>query len=259
MTIHISFIPFVGVLFTEGGGRLQGTWQDGELTDRKAVFTFPHGGAKLYGEWRNGEMKRARYESDTCCGVRASVRQTYQYEPSTDECFCLHPLLADPYESERVCVRPSSIPGAEEGLFTTRPLVAGEVAAFYNGVRVPHKIVDRRPWRDNSNCISLDETYAIDVPLEYASTSVYCASLGHKANHAFGSAQNAEYALFWHPRWGDIKCVRAIRDIPEGEEVLVAYGYAAKGGPEWYKQARKAWQNSQQQQQKEEEDMQCEA
>lgn len=45
------------------------------------------------------------------------------------------PLEPDPYESETVQVRLSSVPGAEEGLFARRPLPPETVLAFYNGVR----------------------------------------------------------------------------------------------------------------------------
>ena len=40
----------------------------------------------------------------------------------------------------------------------------------------PYK-VDKRAWRDNDNCISLDAEYAIDVPKASASLSAYCATL----------------------------------------------------------------------------------
>ena len=51
--------------------------------------------------------------------------------------------------------------------------------------------VDARDWRENSNTISLDDDWVIDVPKQYASTNVYCASLGHKANHSF--TPNSKY------------------------------------------------------------------
>jgi hypothetical protein len=71
----------------------------------------------------------------------------------------------------------------------------------------------------------------IDVPQEWAAT--YCASLGHKANHR--TPVNAEYAPLYHPRFGDVKCVRCVRDVAAGEELTVDYGYLGDHGyPDWW-------------------------
>jgi SET domain-containing protein len=39
-------------------------------------------------------------------------------------------------------------------------------------------------------------------------------------------------------RFGETKCILAIRNIEKGEEILVHYSYAMKGNftPEWYKE-----------------------
>ena len=138
----------------------------------------------------------------------------------------------------------------------------------------PYK-VDKRAWRDNDNCISLDAEYAIDVPKASASLSAYCATLvlslalshslfaslaraahslclcthyvpthrhtpqGHKANHAF--ANNAEYVPVYHPRFGHIKGIRAVKPIAAGSEVLVNYGYTSQM-PKWYRELHQALQ-----------------
>lgn len=120
-----------------------------------------------------------------------------------------------------------------QGLFARIPLYAGEVAAFYNGVRVPHELVDARDWDANENTISLDEDTVIDVPAALAGTAAYTASLGHKANHR--SPVNAVYAPMYHPRFGDIKCVRCVCDVPAGDELTVDYGYHGDHGyPAWW-------------------------
>jgi len=62
--------------------------------------------------------------------------------------------------------------------------------------------VDRRPWRSNDNCISLDEDVAIDVPRAYSSLATYRATVGHKANHSF--MPNAKYVQVYHARFGYI-------------------------------------------------------
>ena len=109
---------------------------------------------------------------------------------------------------------------------------------YYNGLRVPHTKVDRRPWRLNDNCISLDADCAIDVPCHMASTDVYRATIGHKANHSF--EPNAEYVQVFHPRFGHIKGIRALRPILPHTEVLVHYGYTNQM-PKWYKQVLASW------------------
>lgn len=58
---------------------------------------------------------------------------------------------------------------------------------------------------------------------------------------------------FVHPRFGPIKCIRAVRPVQKDEELLVAYGYDHKptgeNGPEapdWYKQELQEFQQRQQ-------------
>ncbi len=61
----------------------------------------------------------------------------------------------------------------------------------------------------------------LDVPQDMSSVTSYCATLGHKANHAF--VPNARFVQLEHPRFGLIVAVRAVRDIKEGEEVSYMY------------------------------------
>ena len=168
--------------------------------------------------------------------------QVFVFDDSEHACedqLSASPLLADPFETARVCVRPSTTPGSGEGLFACRALAAGEIASFYNGCYVSQLVVDGRPWAANSNAISLTAHVALDVPAPFDQLSHYCASLGHKANHSF-TAPNAKYDLCFHPRWGLIKCVRTLRPINENEEIFVDYGYSARGGPAWFRAGRQA-------------------
>ena len=94
----------------------------------------------------------------------------------------------------------------------------------------------------NDNTISLDENIVIDVPVKYADLSVYCATLGHKANHSF--QPNCKYSPFEHPYFGKIKCICTIRKVQANDELTVAYGYDHNGlgknnadAPLWYKEA----------------------
>ena len=113
-------------------------------------------------------------------------------------------------------------------------MCAGRIVSWYNGVRVPCAEVDNRPdWSLNDNVINLDEDTAIDVPPELSSCKAYCASLGHKANHARPGTNNAEYDDCFHPRFGEIKCIRLVRDVAAGEEITVDYCFLDET-PDWY-------------------------
>ena len=46
------------------------------------------------------------------------------------------PLLEDVHDAKTVYVAESSIPGAAEGVFLSRDLGKGSLAAIYNGVRI---------------------------------------------------------------------------------------------------------------------------
>lgn len=82
---------------------------------------------------------------------------TFSFDESDRETISSNPMLRDPYESERVFVKTSTIPDAGDGLFAKRKLKAGEVVSFYNGIRLTHAEVDERDWALNSNTISIDE------------------------------------------------------------------------------------------------------
>ena len=52
-------------------------------------------------------------------------------------------MKSDPYELDLVYVKQSEIPESGEGLFAKVDLPSGMVVSFYNGIKVPHKTVDR--------------------------------------------------------------------------------------------------------------------
>ena len=246
-------------------GELRGEWREGVLHGA-ARFVYPDGASSLVGRWVEGDMYAASYDGGALAAaggggggdevptgraaralrrratsvapgsVAAATAATFRFDESTASRIARQPLLRDPYESAAVVVRPSRIPGSGEGLFARRALRAGAIAAWYNGVRTPCEEVDGRPdWDLNDNVINLDEQTAIDVPPPLTPTSAYCASLGHKANHS--RANNAEYTCAFHPRFGDIKCVRTLRHVAAGEEILVDYTFFDETPP-WYDASR---------------------
>lgn len=66
------------------------------------------------------------------------------------------------------------------------------------------KKVDRRPWSENNNTITVDD-HVVDIPPQWSSTDKYCASLAHKANCSEITKINSKYDLFYnHPRYADL-------------------------------------------------------
>ena len=42
-----------------------------------------------------------------------------------------------------------------------------------------------------------------------------------------------QYEPFYHPRFGNIKCIRAVEDIPAGAEIFVVYEYEVGESGRW--------------------------
>eukprot|EP00003_Mantamonas_plastica_P032292 TRINITY_DN8724_c0_g2_i1.p1 TRINITY_DN8724_c0_g2~~TRINITY_DN8724_c0_g2_i1.p1 ORF type:complete len:424 (+),score=142.16 TRINITY_DN8724_c0_g2_i1:65-1336(+) len=175
-----------------------------------------------------------REQFDALCALWHQTpedKKIFNADVSTATVISSHPLLVDPMEQELIIVHESNIEGL--GLFAKRAIEKNTVVAWYNGVRVPQKEVDARDWKENNNAISLDsDEIAIDVPPNEFPFATYRASSGHFANHAAPN-NNCEYRICWHPRFGDIKCVYAVKDVEEGEELCCDYGYGSDA-PEWY-------------------------
>ena len=237
---------------------MEGGWKGGMITSDHAIYTYPDGVSQLVGKWEEVRIRRCACENLTLSPaiqnemVAAVFRKKgdergpqegeplYEYDPSTEDSISSHPLLSDPYESERVRVGPSTVEDGGEGLFARRKMMKGEVVAFYNGILVSHEEVDAREWALNANTISLDDDWVIDVPPDASDLESYRASLGHKANcQITQDLNNSKYDLFTHPRFGVIKCIRLVRDVEEGEEIFVDYDYTTEC-PEWYGAPRSA-------------------
>lgn len=210
-----------GVLqtFDEFGGSVIGTVDsEGRLTGDNIAYVYPDKETALIGQFEDGQLVSARAAkilkdvATTTTAVmsgggehklpkfsyRTDFPENACFDVSSRDVLSLQPLLCDVYEQDRVYVKKSLIENAGEGLFARIVLKADEVASFYNGVRLSHDEVDSRDWSANGNTLSLDENTVIDVPAEYASTDVYCATLGHKANHS--KEPNCKYDVFYHPR-----------------------------------------------------------
>ena len=82
--------------------------------------------------------------------------------------------------------------------------------------------------------MALPQSEVINVPEQYWNISHYRATLGHKVNHSFNST-NSRFGLAYHPRFGNIRAIYAIKNITKGSEIFSNYAYKPGSAvPEWY-------------------------
>ena len=125
--------------------------------------------------------------------------EEFTSDPSTSTHLSSSPLQRDPYEAQLVAVRRSSIPGAGVGVFTTAPVTAGTIIAYFNGVHKHKKDVFSEAERSEYLAEGAHHNEMLDIPEEFRSWSSYQASAGHLINH--GAEGNVEYVDCWHPRY----------------------------------------------------------
>ena len=207
---------------------------EGTFSGDMIFYIYPGHRHALLGVFVDGVMMKAKgallnstftYHSDRPPSYKLIDNETvYKHDPSSHDYISSDPLLPDHYEQVRVTVQvvqPSTISGAGEGLFAKTDLGKGEVVSFYNGTRLSHKEVDGREWSLNGNTISFNDNCVLDMPNECSTLDNYTASLGHKANHSFNP--NCSYDFFYHPRFGEIKCIKTLRTIEHSEELTCCY------------------------------------
>jgi len=141
----------------------------------------------------------------------------------------LAPTVPDPYEASTVKVAPSLIDGAGGGLFSARSVREGELVAYFAGVTV-----EEGDAGDSEYAINWEGGARLDVPLGLRQQG-YCATLGHMACHSF--EPNIQYVWAVHPRFGRVRALRALKDLPVGEELLADYKYGLSKAPAWYRVA----------------------
>ena len=233
----------------EGGGWLTGQLDSrGEMTGDNIAFIYPDLSTAILGRFDRGVLVSGlpgritglEVVEDIAVPQISLVNQAdrVSFSLSTEESVGLQPLVRDPYETRTVEVRPSQVGGGGEGLFLRRNVKRNEVVAFYNGVRLPPRHGRKESWEDSGYKIftNTEEVWGerMDLPGDLVDTQNYRATLGHKINHNFD--YNCTEWFFQHPRHGLIPCITAVRDIEEGEELFLHYGYDPRNCPGWYQQ-----------------------
>ena len=115
----------------------------GETGVRRGVYLYPDWASCVSGTWRGHTLEEGGYCSLTqlclhnsslaSLSTEPSHNLSLTYSPPSYSSTGLPPTIMDPFENNTVEVRPSHIPGSNEGLFTTRPVARGELVSFYSG------------------------------------------------------------------------------------------------------------------------------
>lgn len=207
---------------------------DGEDT----LYLYPDEETCMVGRWDNGEMVEARegaIDKIWCSkeGIPLISLQkvetnenTFHFDPSTKTHLSDDPHVPDPMETKFVEIRKSELTGAGEGLFLIKDVEANEIIAFFNGVRVTIEDANKLPvHRESSHKIWNDwndQDEMLDITPEYRAVESYQATLGHKIN--FSKQPTVEYDFIFHPRFGEIRSVRALTSLKAGTELTSMYG-----------------------------------
>jgi hypothetical protein len=69
------------------------------------------------------------------------ITSAFQYSPATNKRLSVPNLLEDPYETAKVEVGPSAIPGAGDGVFIKEAAAAGEVLRWGHFVQEQQQVV----------------------------------------------------------------------------------------------------------------------
>ena len=142
---------FIWWKLIEFGGALIGhVNEEGQLTGPEIAYLYSDFQTGFLGHFEDGVIVQAQAVHLECVIEECKLLIPLFSEPcgpyfrreiSDFLTVTKEPLLSDPYESEWVEVRPSSVPFADEGLFARRPVEEGQILAFYNGIRREPKVI----------------------------------------------------------------------------------------------------------------------
>lgn len=241
-----------GLLVKSGSSCLIGTIQDDSKLQGKGVYLYPGFEYAISGDFVAGKLQNGRFAkvigakfSHSKIGVPEVIlkfeanSQPIYYDPATSLRISKAPLLSDQFEDLSVFVEESGTLGAGEGLFAKKSFQSGDLIALFNGLkifktgRITKISAESEEWSDYR--LTVDKDIDIDITEDLISLKTYCASLGHKACHSF-EEKNAKFDNLYHPRFGEIMSIVALKHIPENSEILVNYNYDVDLAPLWYKE-----------------------
>lgn len=237
-------------------GFLYGTMdENGMMTGSDITYIYPDFKTVLVGEFKNDVMIKAKpgkiiaYKcQDVFLHILTSKPKTsdptFGFWPSNTIRIDSMPTTMDPFEKKNVYIQTGQ---NGDSVFAKKSFKKGDLVTYYSGIRVQGSSISRDNltndefwWHQYKNLIYLDGDVFLYVPEEYWGLDQFRASLGHKVNHSFLKA-NVEYDYVYHPRFGFIMSVVAIRDIERHEELATNYGYECgthtANLPQWYKDA----------------------
>jgi hypothetical protein len=205
-----------------------------QATGEECVYLYPDIQAGIVGHWKDGRMVLGQPAILQSFVMSAGLlkpemriledREPYTHFQSTNTNISDSPMVSDIYEELHLYVGPSTLPNAGEGLFAKTRFNAGDIISFYNGVRYTKSEQIQKCGEPSSRySVGSWEDETIDIPKKSQSRQFYIATLGHKANDNRGYP-NAFYQACDHPRFGEITCVMASRNIQENEEIFAEYG-----------------------------------
>jgi len=234
--------------YVSGDGWLVGNLDNtGSFTGEDIAYIYPDLQTAILGKFENGLLvcgKPAKIVStEIINGVlvpkfKITSEKIFERWISTNKDIACPPHLCDPYESDLVEVRVSTVPGAGEGLYAKVDLPENRIVSYYNGVRLENnEIIQPETGYDIYLDVNVHRKKKngkhIDIPEKYQSHKDYSATLSHKTNHSFEPTctwNNAE-----HPVHGLVPCIRTLEPIQAGSEITIHYCIDMACAPDWYR------------------------
>ena len=144
--------------------------------ERVGAYLYPDYSTAIVGVWKDHLLVHGRTTElvEACMSGNSWTLQfgelegpVMAYSPPSHYSYGVHPLQRDPYESRTVQVRKSEEAGAQDGLFTTREVLSGEVLAFYSGLIIycesSLRALDRRELSDEEEHVRNMYNIALDI------------------------------------------------------------------------------------------------
>ena len=246
-----SYRGLFSYITTRGQGYLYGPMENGKMSNDNMAYIYPFARLALVGKFVNNKMVSAQAAQITKAICKNNMLKLefsqptgpkFHYNLSTWNYIGDMPLVRDPYETLTVRLDISSVPNSGQGLYAARNISKDEVVAFYNGIRY-YGLKESKKYQDfcmnktegkdenerRHKCAKykIHTCYGgtIDISPWLDDMDIYNATLAQKVNHKFPPFINSKFVNVEHPRFGHTVGLAATKDIMEGQEIFVNYGY----------------------------------